>query len=169
MPIHHHADNPSPSPKPNSIFVSLLLKPIIMLFIFSLFLFLGIAAVSLLLLLLAGSSLHLCRRHPRRSTATATVEELRKYLPPRLNYDGRVESVRECAVCLECLKEGEWCRRLPDCNHVFHLSCVDSWLTKVLNCPICRAPVYFHFCGSGPFVGEIDDFKLGRGRRAIGV
>lgn len=30
------------------------------------------------------------------------------------------------------------------CNHVFHVSCVDSWLAKVLNCPVCRAPVRFN-------------------------
>lgn len=152
---HRHADNPSPPRKPNPIVFSLFLKPIIMLFILSFFLFLGIAAVSLLLLLLAGSSLH------RRSTAAAAlpVEDLQKYLP-RFNYDARLESAKDCAVCLECFNEGEWCRRLPDCNHVFHVNCVDSWLTKVLNCPICRAPINLNPFGSGSFVGEDDDFKL---------
>ncbi|RZC86277.1 hypothetical protein C5167_007464 [Papaver somniferum] len=36
------------------------------------------------------------------------------------------EPTQKCIVCLERFVEGEICRSLPRCNHVFHASCVDS-------------------------------------------
>ncbi|KAJ4729186.1 RING-H2 finger protein ATL56-like [Melia azedarach] len=44
----------------------------------------------------------------------------------------------ECAVCLDNFKKGEKCRLLPICNHSFHAQCVDAWILKNPNCPICR-------------------------------
>ncbi|KAL8135124.1 hypothetical protein AgCh_009959 [Apium graveolens] len=173
MPIHHHDHNESsihtPPAKQNSILVSLILKPIIMLFILSIFLFIGIFAVSTIFFLLAVSSLHLCRlrryHHRRRcSTHTISTIELQQHLP-RFLYEMSVESNKECAVCLESFETGEWCRRLAGCKHVFHVSCVDSWLAKVLNCPVCRAPVRFNpraslSCGISSHKQSDDEFKL---------
>lgn len=152
---HHAAGD---NQKPNPILHSLLIKPVIFLFVLSLFLFLGLAALSLLFLLLAGSSLHLF--HRRRTTAASnsiTPSEIEENLPG-FRSDPRSDPVKECAVCLEWFKEGEDCRKLVDCNHVFHSKCVDSWLVKVLNCPICRGPVKFDSVGSGSF--ENGEYKM---------
>nr|DAD40698.1 TPA_asm: hypothetical protein HUJ06_015021 [Nelumbo nucifera] len=43
-----------------------------------------------------------------------------------------------CAICLEGIRPGEQCRVLPGCTHVFHVECVDPWLTRSLTCPVCR-------------------------------
>ncbi|XP_071712469.1 RING-H2 finger protein ATL56-like [Rutidosis leptorrhynchoides] len=48
-------------------------------------------------------------------------------------------SLIECVVCLEKFKTGERCKLLPNCNHIFHGECIDSWLIKTGACPICRA------------------------------
>ncbi|XP_060217172.1 RING-H2 finger protein ATL74-like [Lycium barbarum] len=48
------------------------------------------------------------------------------------------EDSLECAVCLERFKSGENCRLLTNCNHSFHVKCIDSWLIKTPYCPICR-------------------------------
>jgi Tfp pilus assembly protein PilX len=48
---------------------------------------------------------------------------------------------RECAVCLEAFLAGDRCRVLPGCGHAFHALCVDSWLRKSRQCPVCRAEV----------------------------
>lgn len=48
-----------------------------------------------------------------------------------------VESVVPCAVCLANLEEGEEARSLP-CGHTFHRPCIDSWLCKSHQCPVCR-------------------------------
>lgn len=45
-----------------------------------------------------------------------------------------------CMVCLCEFQDGEACRRLP-CRHVFHTSCVDEWLRRCTDCPICKANV----------------------------
>lgn len=47
----------------------------------------------------------------------------------------------ECAVCLSMLEENELARRLPNCNHIFHMVCIDKWLCSQPTCPICRSEV----------------------------
>ncbi|BAT79531.1 hypothetical protein LR48_Vigan04g058300 [Vigna angularis] len=47
----------------------------------------------------------------------------------------------DCAVCLESFKVGDLCRLLPNCNHTFHLHCIDSWILHTPICPICRTCV----------------------------
>ncbi|XP_059429580.1 uncharacterized protein LOC132163344 [Corylus avellana] len=44
-----------------------------------------------------------------------------------------------CAVCLCEFKEAEEVRVLPECLHLFHATCVDSWVNSHSNCPLCRA------------------------------
>ncbi|CAL0333256.1 unnamed protein product [Lupinus luteus] len=45
----------------------------------------------------------------------------------------------ECAVCLNDFKDDDTLRLLPKCNHVFHPTCIDSWLCSHVTCPVCRA------------------------------
>lgn len=53
-----------------------------------------------------------------------------------------------CSVCLANYKD--W--MLPDCGHVFHLKCVDSWLRLHPSCPICwNLPDAV----AGPLAGEV--------------
>ena len=42
-----------------------------------------------------------------------------------------------CCVCLEPHEVGSVAARLP-CGHLFHESCVTSWLTRHCSCPVCR-------------------------------
>ncbi|KAJ3692172.1 hypothetical protein LUZ60_012522 [Juncus effusus] len=46
-----------------------------------------------------------------------------------------------CSVCLEVLHQGEMVRRLPACQHLFHLECIDMWLGSHSTCPLCRSSV----------------------------
>ncbi|XP_074577885.1 RING-H2 finger protein ATL40-like [Curcuma longa] len=58
---------------------------------------------------------------------------------PAFVYDGRgCEVAAECAVCLGVMEEGERARTLPNCGHVFHLGCIDTWLGVHSTCPLCR-------------------------------
>ncbi|KAG8477639.1 hypothetical protein CXB51_031017 [Gossypium anomalum] len=46
-----------------------------------------------------------------------------------------------CAVCLSEFENDEKARVLPNCNHAFHVDCIDMWFYTHSNCPLCRAPV----------------------------
>jgi hypothetical protein len=149
MPSHpqHHGD-PEQQPKPNPNLLSLFLKPIIMLLLTSLFfLFLGFAAFLLLNLFLLAGALHRLRFRP---TPTRRLQSLTDaFLPREINNlpnfritKGSVsEPDSRCAVCLDGFRNGQWCRNLAACGHVFHRRCIDTWLLKVATCPTCRTPV----------------------------
>ncbi|MQL95558.1 hypothetical protein Taro_028228 [Colocasia esculenta] len=47
-----------------------------------------------------------------------------------------------CVVCLAQFQEDQRVRTLPQCNHCFHVECVDHWLRQYSGtCPLCRSPV----------------------------
>ncbi|XP_054710574.1 E3 ubiquitin-protein ligase AMFR-like [Uloborus diversus] len=43
----------------------------------------------------------------------------------------------DCAICWDKMDSA---RKLP-CGHMFHTSCLHSWLEQVTNCPTCRTPL----------------------------
>ncbi|KAK3025124.1 hypothetical protein RJ639_043906 [Escallonia herrerae] len=47
----------------------------------------------------------------------------------------------ECAVCLSEVLKGEKARVLPNCDHGFHVDCIDMWFQSHSTCPLCRDPV----------------------------
>ncbi|AES96231.1 putative transcription factor C2H2 family [Medicago truncatula] len=48
----------------------------------------------------------------------------------------------DCAVCLCEFLEQDKLRLLPNCNHAFHISCIDTWLLSNSSCPLCRNTLY---------------------------
>jgi len=47
---------------------------------------------------------------------------------------------RECRICLETLQAGDRLRILP-CLHRYHSSCVEQWLSRNRQCPLCKLNV----------------------------
>jgi hypothetical protein len=44
---------------------------------------------------------------------------------------------RSCCICLEAYVAGERVRTLP-CLHQFHVDCVDKWMARKAQCPVCK-------------------------------
>ncbi|KAI3889739.1 hypothetical protein MKW98_014007 [Papaver atlanticum] len=154
----------SPS-KSNPKFLAFFIQAVVMAIVILLFfLFVGIAAIVLIHIAIIGRAIH--RRRYRRSLSTATRSDdlmeddldfggvgfglshrdLNKlqafyYGSGGEKSDSSSSSSEDCAVCLEALKQGERSRILPQCKHVFHANCIDSWLIRVPACPVCRGTV----------------------------
>jgi len=47
----------------------------------------------------------------------------------------------ECPVCINCFETGESLRTLRSCGHCFHRSCIDLWLLRRADCPLCKRSV----------------------------
>ncbi|KAK8662282.1 hypothetical protein V6N13_091866 [Hibiscus sabdariffa] len=67
-------------------------------------------------------------------TASRTVVRYRNGGEIELRY------ATDCVICLEVFKDGDSCRVLPICKHLYHRFCIDQWLVKNRHCPLCRGP-----------------------------
>ncbi|XP_045790100.1 RING-H2 finger protein ATL70-like [Trifolium pratense] len=43
-----------------------------------------------------------------------------------------------CSICLGDYKGSDMLKVLPDCEHLFHLKCIEPWLRMHPTCPLCR-------------------------------
>ncbi|XP_028780284.1 E3 ubiquitin-protein ligase ATL41 [Neltuma alba] len=75
-----------------------------------------------------------CDRQGLDSSVIASIPKLQYKQTDQFN-DG--ETV-ECSVCLAIIAEDAAVRVLPNCKHVFHVDCVDTWFGSNNTCPICR-------------------------------
>ncbi|KAL5999998.1 hypothetical protein ACLOJK_034675 [Asimina triloba] len=57
---------------------------------------------------------------------------------PTLAYSTGMKLSEECTICLSDFVAGDRIRVLPECNHGFHLKCIDKWLASNTSCPNCR-------------------------------
>ncbi|OIT00759.1 PREDICTED: RING-H2 finger protein ATL3-like [Nicotiana attenuata] len=63
---------------------------------------------------------------------------------PVLAFDAKefkLHGTLECTICLCEVTEGEKTRFLPNCNHGFHVDCIDMWFQCHSTCPLCRNEV----------------------------
>lgn len=45
---------------------------------------------------------------------------------------------QECPICLYNVEPGDSIRQLQTCGHTFHKSCIDLWLLRRADCPLCK-------------------------------
>lgn len=54
----------------------------------------------------------------------------------------KMDVEKECSICFVNYEEKELIRELPDCKHHFHKRCLDKWLKKKAQCPMCRKNLF---------------------------
>ena len=47
-----------------------------------------------------------------------------------------MEEHKECSICLEEIEETDDIKKLMNCNHFFHKSCIDTWSNNNNTCPL---------------------------------
>jgi hypothetical protein len=47
----------------------------------------------------------------------------------------------ECSICLNDIYDGDSARSLPGCGHSFHKACIDLWVLRCAECPLCKSEV----------------------------
>ncbi|KAL5747531.1 hypothetical protein ACOSQ2_024828 [Xanthoceras sorbifolium] len=63
-------------------------------------------------------------------------------LLPVVRFSELVDPPDCCAVCLYEFEEQDEIRRLTNCRHIFHRSCLDRWMGyDQKTCPLCRTPL----------------------------
>ena len=63
--------------------------------------------------------------------------EIINNMPSFLFKKNNNEKMYNCVVCMCEIEENEECKRLK-CGHMFHSNCIDNWLKRTLECPMCR-------------------------------
>ncbi|XP_009625200.1 brassinosteroid-responsive RING protein 1 [Nicotiana tomentosiformis] len=76
--------------------------------------------------------------HSELHSVSATL--IRELLPV-VKFSELVEPPESCAVCLYEFDGDDEIRRLTNCRHIFHRSCLDRWMDHdQKTCPLCRTP-----------------------------
>ncbi|KAA0050142.1 hypothetical protein IC582_003916 [Cucumis melo] len=84
----------------------------------------------------------LCGKQSAKSDGKESLSENLDIKAPIFHYGGDHEDdEQECAICLCEMEEGEKCRKMKTCGHVFHKDCIDRWFTVELHCPLCRTSI----------------------------
>jgi len=61
-----------------------------------------------------------------------------------------------CTVCIADFEESDGIRMLP-CTHIYHIACIDDWLKRKKNCPMCRKSIEEK--PSPAYTKRLDSFK----------
>ena len=75
------------------------------------------------------------------------VEKFRddKHINEKLGSVGIMKDVNgvdiQCSICLESITSGTIVRVLPECKHIFHPKCINTWIKINANCPTCRKKI----------------------------
>jgi hypothetical protein len=48
------------------------------------------------------------------------------------------EAEQGCTICLEPMEEGTRVRAIVSCQHRFHAGCLEQWISRKAECPLCR-------------------------------
>ena len=103
-------------------------------------------------------------RHNFRDSNTDTLEDVP--IVPSLNtiressevllYSSGTFQYTSCSICRNDFADNEIIRKLNNCNHIFHMSCIDTWFESNIRCPICRNDLRDNTSTNSSVVNDID-------------
>lgn len=64
----------------------------------------------------------------------------------------------ECSICLNDIEEDDAVRQLCGCGHTFHRACIDLWLLRRADCPLCKQNVLAS--GEGASKSEVEHWHV---------
>ncbi|XP_043700307.1 E3 ubiquitin-protein ligase ATL41-like [Telopea speciosissima] len=85
----------------------------------------------------AAAQVHLCDEQPKAGLNPSVIASIPVFAYRRTEQLDETNTT-ECTICLSSLEDGEMVRLLPNCKHLFHVECIDMWLSFHSTCPICR-------------------------------
>jgi len=59
----------------------------------------------------------------------------------RLRAANESQEEEDCPICLLPMQTGDCIRQISACDHAFHRSCIDLWLLRTADCPVCKHKV----------------------------
>ncbi|KAK8550821.1 hypothetical protein V6N13_119324 [Hibiscus sabdariffa] len=62
---------------------------------------------------------------------------------PVYSFRGNAKYQIDCPICLGEFEENQCIKTIPHCQHVFHVECIDTWLSSHVSCPVCRGTKLF--------------------------
>lgn len=68
----------------------------------------------------------------------------------------------ECPICLNDFSDGDCVRTLPGCGHTFHKACIDLWMVRRADCPLCKREVVKQAAGPDTLTGGLIARLLGQ-------
>ncbi|KAK4478807.1 hypothetical protein RD792_014358 [Penstemon davidsonii] len=67
-----------------------------------------------------------------------TLRSYPKVLYSEVKLKNKDSTAACCSICLAGYKGSDIVRVLAECEHIFHMKCVDPWLRLHPTCPVCR-------------------------------
>ncbi|XP_061359841.1 RING-H2 finger protein ATL20-like [Gastrolobium bilobum] len=80
-------------------------------------------------------------REPPGVVVVLDGSRIEQYPKFQLNESGQFNDSsidKVCSICLGEYQPMETLRSMPQCNHYFHVHCIDAWLKMNATCPLCR-------------------------------
>ncbi|GMI92229.1 Arabidopsis Toxicos en Levadura 57 [Hibiscus trionum] len=81
---------------------------------------------------------------PHKGLDPTTIRSL-----PVYSYRGNAKYQIDCPICLSEFEENQCLKTIPHCKHVFHVQCIDTWLSSHVSCPVCRGTRLFESMNGG--------------------
>lgn len=61
---------------------------------------------------------------------------------PLMTLSSDAHQVEDCPICLYAFQSGDIVREINPCGHTFHRACIDLWLLRCADCPMCKQTVH---------------------------